>query len=304
MHAYNGRRPAAARNLRHCTLNPRAEQQVDLFVRRAQPLLGTIVEIAVDPASAHAVNAGFDAIRHIHARMSFYETGSDLTRLRAAALGDLCEVDWHTVVVLRVAAMLHAQSGGLFDVTVGRALVRSGFLPKIGLSHLNHYRGAACDIEIVDDTHIRLAKAMLIDLGGIAKGYAVDRGVDALLKAGATRGIVNAGGDLRVFGDYAAPVEIKQPDGRLSAPLMVRECAVASSENVHRRHRRLTGFTTPHVRPNGKAMLIDQTISVVANSCVIADAMTKVAMVDADLADRLLAAHDGQVVRLQMSEAA
>ena len=55
----------------------------DALIRRARPLLGTIVEIVVDPESTCAIEAGFAIIRHIHERMSFHDAGSDLTRLRA-----------------------------------------------------------------------------------------------------------------------------------------------------------------------------------------------------------------------------
>jgi thiamine biosynthesis lipoprotein len=63
-------------------------------------------------------------------------------------------------------------------------------------------------------------------------------------------------------------------------------------------------LVTPHIGRDGQPVVADQTITVTASTCVIADAMTKVAMVDPGLADRLLANHDGGVVRFGMSEAA
>lgn len=269
-----------------------------LLVRRAQPLLGTFVEIAVESAYASAIDAGFAVIRHIHGRMSFHESGSDLSRIHRANAGECVEVDRHTVEVLRLAEALHRATTGLFDVTTGHALVRDGFTPLPDGALLNDYDGTADDIEIVDDTHVVCHRRVLIDLGGIAKGYAVDRAVDALLEAGARVGIVNAGGDLRAFGAPAQTVHIRGASGRIMALLSLENAALASSANIGTR-RVVRGQTcSPHIGRQGKSVLIDRTISVMAPTCAIADAMTKVAMTDPDLAEQLLAGHHGGIVAI------
>ncbi|HEX7948684.1 MAG TPA: FAD:protein FMN transferase, partial [Phenylobacterium sp.] len=167
---------------------------------RCRPLLGAFVEITAPDGADAAVNSAFEAVAHVHARMSFHEADSDLGRLRRARAGDVVEVDRATAQVLRLAGELFAATGGLFDVGVGRALAEAGFLPRDGLGVLAAYPGDGGDIEVLDDTHIRLARRTLVDLGGIAKGYAVDRAMETLLAAGVPASVVNAGGDLRVFG--------------------------------------------------------------------------------------------------------
>lgn len=173
--------------------------------RRARPWLGTIVEIGVPPEREGAIEAGFAEIARIHRLMSFHEGTSDLAKLRAASAGELIEVDRDTIVVLRIAANLHRATNGLFSIAIGRQLVRTHFLLRMDTIHLNRFGGDADDIKIVDDCYVRLRRRTLIDLGGIAKGYAVDCAVKALQAAGTTSGIVNAGGDLRVFGDTVMP---------------------------------------------------------------------------------------------------
>lgn len=279
----------------------RASEQL---CRRARPWLGTIVEIAVPHAHEDAIEAGFAAIERIHRLMSFHEETSDLATLRAAQPGQVVRVASETVAVLRIAVDLHAASNGVFNVAVGRQLVRTRFLPRMNIVHLGRYNGGPSDIEILDDCHIRFRRCTLIDLGGIAKGYGVDCAVEALQAAGVSNGIVNAGGDLRVFGGKPLPIEVRMALGGLCEPMPIQNSAVASSENSDTRRRFRGQVATPHIGPDDRPVVIRQTVTIVANTCVIADAMTKVAMVDADLADRLLAAHDGHVVRYVASEAA
>jgi thiamine biosynthesis lipoprotein len=228
--------------------------------------------------------------------MSFHDEGSDLARLRRAPAGSITKVDPATATVLRFAMQLYEQSGGLFDVTVGRKLVRSGFLPKPEVGHLNRFCGSADDINFVGPCEIHQNKPSLIDLGGIAKGFAVDQAVEALVTAGVSGGIVNAGGDLRIFGDFAQTVVLRCGDGRGIEIAGLSDIAIASSENSHQR-RRIGGMPlTPHIGPSGEALVINTLVSVAAESCMVADAMTKVAMIDPDLADRLLLPHSGKVL--------
>ena len=189
--------------------------------------------------------------------------------------GDLVAVDAETVAVLRLAARLFADSGGLFDVTIGRQLVASGFLPRVGAHPLSRFAGNATDIEIVDGAHVRCRRPVLIDLGGIAKGHAVDLAVAAMRSAGAARGIVNAGGDLRVFGDVAETIWLRGGDGALQYAIEVRDAAVASSSNLLSRRRAHGAKTSPHFGRARKPVFCDRTITVVAPECAFADAMTR-----------------------------
>ena len=70
-----------------------------------------------------------------------------------------------------------------------------------------------------------------IDLGGIAKGFAVDRAVDVLQEHGLTRGLVNAGGDLAAFGPYLDLIYLRNPTSahRLLCQVEISNAAPASS---------------------------------------------------------------------------
>lgn len=269
-------------------------------VTRCRPLLGTFVEISAVEADSDTIRRAFGIVAHVHAHMSFHEAGSDLARLRAAAPGEVVEVDHETASVLRIAVSLHEATDGLFDVAVGRALVRGGFLPREGIDRLRDFPGTTADIEVVDDRHVRCKRRVLIDLGGIAKGYAVDRALEQLQALGIPAGSVNAGGDLRVFGDREWQIQLRDADDLVRHVLSVRDGAMASSANLHNRRQVGGAFYTPHIGREGKPTFLDHRVTVLAEKCVMADAMTKVAMVAPDLADDILAAHGGYVLRDSM----
>ncbi|WP_369026920.1 FAD:protein FMN transferase [Qipengyuania sp. RANM35] len=274
----------------------------DAKARRCRPLLGTYVEIEAE-GDASVIDAGFEAIAEVHRRMSFHEQTSDLARMRDTPIGSIVHVSRLTVETLTIALDLYRMSDGLFDVSVGRELVRDRFLPmtKCGWKHAV---GELPDLEILDECSVVLRRPLLIDLGGIAKGFAVDRAVAAMQAAGCNQGIVNAGGDLRTFGDQAAAITMRNADGTLGEIVPLVNSAMASSSNLHNRRRRWGISRSPHRGPHGRSILSNERVTVIAPRCVIADAMTKVALVDRQLAKDLLAAHGGIILESDMSRAA
>src|SRR6266853_104672 len=282
-------------------------------IRRARPLLGTFVEIAVDgqtfDAAEAAVEAAFAAIATVHRLMSFHEADSDVSRLnRGAALGPVRVHDW-TYQVLEAARDLHRRSGGMFDISVAPALQRLGLLPGASPSprlrcegafpqarrrpkalspdphpasgeRVQRARGAHGRIQLLPENRVRFVDpSVKIDLGGIAKGFAVDRAVEALLRHGIAEGLVNAGGDLRVFGPRSHAVDIRDPRQPDRPLYRVALCNAALASSAGRfdptcsRHALDSGVIDP-----ATAMPVRSIIgaTVCAPSCVIADALTKV----------------------------
>lgn len=263
---------------------------------RCRPFLGTLVEISVPEAAAGAVDGAFAAIAHVHARMSFHAGDSDLAALRQSRTGMTVEVAPETVEVLRVALGLYRDSNGLFDVTIGRELVRSGFLPRPEGPIPSCHPGTSADIEIVDDRRVRCHEAMLIDLGGIAKGFAVDRAVAALQTAGVVEGLVNAGGDLRMFGNREWDVQLRDGDGAVRTRIALTDCAIASSANFGNRRRRFGRLHTPHIGAGRAPVAVPGRVSVIADSCMIADALTKVAMAAPETAHEMIMLYGGHIL--------
>jgi thiamine biosynthesis lipoprotein len=137
---------------------------------------------------------------------------------------------------------------------------------------------------VIDDTaRVCFDRPMQLDLGGIAKGYAVDCAVDALRSAGVSSGSVNAGGDLRVFGAAATRVHVRDPRRpHACMPLAdVRDAAVATSATYFSRRRVRGAAVSAIVDPlRCEPCRTRASASVIASCCAVADALTKVVLLD------------------------
>lgn len=244
-------------------------------VRRMRPLLGTFVEAGALGAGADAaIGAAFAAIEAAQQRWSFQDGASELSRINASC-GEFVSVSQATVRLLVLARALMRRTGGAFDITVGGRLVMAGVLPgHPGNTPLP--RGDAGDIELVRELArgaVRLRRPLRLTLDGIAKGYAVDAGIQAMRRAGAAGGWINAGGDLRVYGELALPVSRREADGRITQLGQLRNAAVATSLVAPQRDDSFPGYI---VAPDGTPAH-PGVHTVVARSAWRADALTKVA---------------------------
>jgi thiamine biosynthesis lipoprotein len=221
--------------------------------------------------------------------MSFHEAGSDLSRLHRSAPGTRVEVDPETAAVLRCALELSARSEGVFDVTVGAALVARRLLPP-PCARAVDASGDWRDIELDAAGGVRLHRPLWIDLGGIAKGHAVDRAVQCLRQHGVDEAVVNAGGDLRTLGAGPHHVAIDTGGDATDAPcpvLELDEAALASSSS-----RGFGRHANPHLDARRcRGVGHDACVSVVAASCMHADALTKTVLALGAGADPLLRAY-------------
>lgn len=253
-------------------------------LKRVRPLLGTYVEIdASADADESLLNAwiteGFAAVAEVERLMSFHREDSDVSRLNRAGPYEWIDVHPFTADVLRASEDLYAVSRGVFDLRCGAILIRHRVPPPPAGDSLGaRWRGRGPAVEL-RGAQARKTGRWVLDLGGIAKGFAVDRAVTAIAGAASGRGhsgVVNAGGDLRVWG-AAAPAAIRCAAGL--APIELRQCAAATSST--RRDgtagRRLT--RAEHVSmPSGTPFRVPETVTVFADRCIVADALTKVVL--------------------------
>lgn len=173
-----------------------------------RPLLGTFVEIGIfEPGASamRAVAAAYSEIAEFERLMSFQDAASELSRLNCSA-GEFIALSARTLRALRLARTLGRASGGLFNCTVGGALVGRGRLPdhdgKDSLAAGTHE-----DLEITT-SGARLRRAVRVTLDGLAKGLAIDAALAMLGRHGVRSAWVNAGGDVRVVGPFALPIRI------------------------------------------------------------------------------------------------
>jgi len=245
---------------------------------RCKPLLGTFVEIRIEDESPSfkALDEAFLAIEQVQSLMGFHNPDSELSQINARSYLKPVRIHPRTAEVLTIAKEVYLQSQGIFNCGVGYRLVEAGLLPR-------HYKpneysfGGIEDLQFIEPSLVRSSLPLYLDLGGIAKGYAVDQAVEALLAHGVQAGSVNAGGDMRVFGDCSREIQIRNPSKPHEliqiGSLTVGAIATSSLYFANRN----TSSTSFMVNPlNQEQIEFSESYSVVASSCVYADALTKV----------------------------
>jgi thiamine biosynthesis lipoprotein len=227
-------------------------------VRRLRIAMGTWLAIEATAkarvSAIAAVEAAIAAVDVIQERLHPWHRGSDLQRINEAPLHAPQSVHASTWELLTLAKRISLLTDGVFDPCLP---TRSGTLADVEA-------GGGCTV--ICHTPVAL------DFGGIAKGYAIDCAVAALMEHGCTAGLVNAGGDLRVFG-RAESILIRRADGAYQR-LEVQDTAVAvtdleglSRPSEHQGYyiRGFAGTWRPHQRH----------AVVLAREAATADALTK-----------------------------
>ena len=259
-----------------------------LHVERMRPMLGTFVTIRATgavgstlEAVSAAIESAFRTIARVDQLMSFHRYKSDIGRLNRARPGAIYRVNGWTFHVLRESFKLWKWSGGAFDCNVGASLVKNGLLPKINFvrsSQTLPYGQAIC---LRSNHSIKIISKVALDLGGIAKGFAVDLAVRTLRSHHMEMGMVNAGGDLRAFGEESQPIFLRCAVDPSQMRLIgaLTNGAIATSGSY---------FVGPDMQGNSnlsaivnvkkkKRHTMTNSISVIARNCLLADGLTKVA---------------------------
>lgn len=262
-------------------------------VRRCRPLLGTFVEITANGASNAAtqagVNAAFAVIEQMQKRFSVHDSTSELSQLNRVADQSAITVSAEMFKLLRRAQRLAKESKGAFDCAIAPTLACWGLRP----AHLKRKRpGKWRDVQLLPGRKVRYLCPLALDLGGIAKGYAVDKAIEVLRKRGVNSAIVNAGGDLRAFGPRASTIHLRHPANpqNFAHTIHLKRGALATSSPCFTSRKRGKG-TVSHLvdTRRGKAITGYVSVTVRARECWLADALTKVVLNAPRCAETLLA---------------
>lgn len=289
-------------------------------VLRTRLLMGTTVTIEAAGGDRSllepAVDAAFTEMARIEALMTPHRPDSDVARL-SAATGD-ATVSSETAAVIHFGLEVARHSDGAFDLTLGRLKALWGIeeenprIPPAG-AIAEALQGIGPDALSVDGNLVRKqSPSLVIDLGAIAKGYAVDRAIAVLKQAGVTSAAVNAGGDIRVLGNKRGrPWRIgiqhpRRPDGVL-ATLEVVDRAVVTSGDYERYFER-AGRRYHHLFDprTGYPADLCQSVTILAPDAMQADALATavfvlgpergLALLDGTPAvDALIVAADGRI---------
>lgn len=183
------------------------------LVRRTVPVMGTIAELGVVHRDARFAHAAMDAavaeLIDVDRRMSRFLATSEVGRANALAARRAVEVSPATATVLAAALRWAEASDGAFDPCLGGAVALwdlqhrhapPGAVQVHRFAGRRLYRGLELGRSGGRDVVVFHDADLAIDLGGIAKGWGVDRAVHALRSWGVSDAIVNVGGDLYALG--------------------------------------------------------------------------------------------------------
>lgn len=236
-----------------------------------------------------AVDDAFAAVCAVHRLMNFHDPASDVGRLNAGAARRPLRVHPWTGRVLLAAGNFARETGGAFNITAAASGRAPDFLPA---KRAGQFCGDWRDILLAPNGSVHFRRPLLIDLGGIAKGFAVDRATEALLRAGVLSGVINAGGDLRVFGPEPHRVDIRHPldPGLRARKIALRDGSIATSVAQNRR----ADFANQNPFLDGRTrrpILNRMSATICAHDCMTADALTKIVLAMSHEARPILRKH-------------
>jgi thiamine biosynthesis lipoprotein len=268
-------------------------------------VLGTFVEIEAAGAARSgldvAIDTAFEAVASVHRLMSFHEDSSDVSRLNREACLRPIKVHAWTFQVLQAAVEMHRRSNGIFDITVAPTLQSMGLLPWLDGDPAIATETRRLDaIELLPEKIVRFRHpGVRIDLGGIAKGFAVDCALEVLRRCDIPSGMVNAGGDLAGFGPQPHTIHIRNPrdPSRLMCRVEVADEALASTARRFDLFQSAETTGSAIIDPaTGKPTEMIDGATVCARSCMIADALTKIVMICGTEATELLEHYDASAL--------
>jgi thiamine biosynthesis lipoprotein len=265
---------------------------------RCKPLLGTYVEISAD--TDDAIDQAFLAIQLVQDLMGFHNPDSELSQINARAHLEPIKVHEWTFQVLRTAQDLYESTNGIFDCGVGGKLVDSGLLPKHS-ERMNASYSSIMDLILTEPNLVASKTPLTLDLGGIAKGFAVDKAIEALQLCGAESGYVNAGGDLRVFGNTSQEIQVRNPSNpsELISLGSLENGAIASSGLYYCDDSKSNQGHI--VNPQTMEQIeFTESYTVIAPECIYADALTKVFAISKDSAHPCFQKYSAQTIGIAL----
>jgi len=185
---------------------------VDSGHRTVMGTFARVVAVASDEQTAQrSIEAAFKQLHRLDRLMSSYKSDSELTRINRTAGEKPVKISPETFSLLEESGRYWQMTDGAFDITVGPIIdlwhrcADANTLPT--KQQITRAKKAAGFEKLILDANAQTVRftvpGMKIKLGGIAKGYAVDKALEAMKKAGAAGGMVDAGGDIACFGKTA-----------------------------------------------------------------------------------------------------
>jgi FAD:protein FMN transferase len=274
-------------------LTLRREGQMVSLSSRSRSIMGTetnlrvVVRASESAQGRAALQAATAALEAVENRCSVHRGDSELAAFNAAPAGQLVPLSPLNLSLLRFSQELSNRTQGAFDPTcrpilrLWRLCEQEQRLPSD--EELREARELAGWkwVRLRPEGAEKLRGGVEIDLGGVAKGYAVDLAIAAMQGAGAAGGLVQCGGEIRVFGQapHAGGWKIAVRDGvqgqetTLPGSLLLTSGAVSTSGD-YERYFEITGRRLSHIVDPRTGSPVDAVaqVTVIAGSSALADA--------------------------------
>jgi thiamine biosynthesis lipoprotein len=268
-----------------------------------------VIAVAPDQRTANkSIDAALQQLQTIEALMSYHRDDSEIAILNRSAYEKPLKVSKDTFQVVQKAIEFSSLSDGAFDITVGplmdlwRQAGEANSVPTD--AELAEVRAKVGYQKLILDANQMTIKfsveGMKLDLGGIAKGYGIDKAVEAMQTCGATAGLVDVGGNIRCFGkpkakphwliglqDPNIKSEIRNPKSEISLeagkPLLIlklNDAAVATSGH-YRRFVSIGGKKFSHIIDTKTGLSSDKlaSVTIIAKDAITADALSTAVIV-------------------------
>jgi FAD:protein FMN transferase len=263
--------------------------------RTTDGIMGTRIAVELWAEDAARGNAAIDAVldemRRVDAAMSTYKPTSELSLVNAKAAAGPVQISQELFDLLATALEYSRITHGAFDVTYASVGYMYDFRKHVrpdeqqiekALPGIN-YRHVLLDPKARSVHFARTG--VRIDLGGIGKGHAVDRGIAVLRARGVTRALVTAGGDSRIIGDrFGQPwvVGIRHPDRKeeVLARIPLEDAAISTSGDYERYFDdggvRYHHIIDPHTGDSARKV---RSATIISSSATRTDGLSKTAFV-------------------------
>lgn len=237
----------------HCVAFTAGKDDPEFEVSATKFLLGAKVDILARHASIgearKACYFAFREIERIENLLSAHLESSEITKINRNSGRAPVKVSRETFVLLQRGMDYSQRFRGLFDLTIGPLTALWGFNSEreIAIPDLDRLVAARnlvdfCKIQLSeqDTTVLLVEKGMALDLGGMAKGYAIDRAAAVLKENGVDHFLINAGGDIYAAGRKSIErnwlVGVKHPrqQNALFAKMALQDLAIATSGDYER----------------------------------------------------------------------
>ena len=214
------------------------------FPSKKEFLMDTEVEIILPQGSEEDFAAAFDEIKRIEKLMDIHDPESEISRINRLASKESIKVSKEIFMVLKKALKYSRLTSGAFDVSIRPLSTLWG--GKGQLKEVPEIKEIEEKLLLVDYKNIILnernqtlefkRESMALDLGGIAKGYALDRAIKVLQGRGIKEALINAGGDIRVMGERVWKVGLQHPrkGKEVLAVIRLKDQAIATSGDYQR----------------------------------------------------------------------